>query len=141
MTGPFGDYTGQAPRIQLCREPLQIRFVPDPGLPLAGEERLGLVQDERSCATPPRMALGRIGASGPGRHDLAERHLSSALEIAETFGWDYHRASVLIFLAGCRRRRLGELDTQAHTALDQAARICTAHGLPKLLATIEEMRR
>ncbi len=41
----------------------------------------------------------------------------------------------------CRRRRLGELVTQAHAALDQAARICTAHSLPKLLATIDEMRR
>ena len=56
-------------------------------------------------------------------------------------GWDYHRASVLIYLAGCQRRRLGELDTQAHAALDQAARVCAAHGSPGLLATIEEMRR
>jgi hypothetical protein len=35
----------------------------------------------------------------------------------------------------------GELDTQAHVALDEAARICTAHSLPGLLATIDEMRR
>jgi hypothetical protein len=62
---------------------------------------------------PVAAYVGRL-ASLLGRHDLAERHLSSALEIVETFGWDYHRASVLIFLAGCRRRRLGELDTQAH---------------------------
>ena len=89
---------------------------------------------------PVAAYAGRL-ASLLGHHDLAERHLSSALEIVETFGWDYHRASVLIVLAGCRRRRLGELDTQAHAALDEAARICTAHGLPKLLATIDEMRQ
>ena len=89
---------------------------------------------------PVAAYAGRL-ASLLGHHDLAERHLSSALEIVETFGWDYHRASVLIFLAGCRRRRLGELDTQAHAALDRAARICAAHGLSKLLAAIEEMRR
>ena len=89
---------------------------------------------------PVAAYAGRL-ASLLGHHDLAERHLSSALEIVEAFGWDYHRTSILIYLAGCRRRRLGELDTQAHALLDQAARICTAHGLPKLLATIEEMRR
>ena len=50
-------------------------------------------------------------------------------------------AIVAIGLSGCRRRRLGELDTQAHAAPDQAARICAAHGLPGLLATIEEMRQ
>ena len=83
---------------------------------------------------------GRL-ASLLGHHELAERHLGSALEIVEAFDWDYHRASVLIFLAGCRRRRLGQLDTGARAALDQAARICTAHSLPGLLAAIEEMRR
>jgi hypothetical protein len=83
---------------------------------------------------------GRL-ASLLGHHDLAERYLSSALEVVETFGWDYHRASVLIVLAGCRRRRLGQLDTQAHAALDEAARICAAHSLSRLLATIDEMRR
>ena len=89
---------------------------------------------------PVAAYAGRL-ASLLGHHDLAERHLGSALEIVETFGWDYHRASILIYLAAGRRRRLGELDTPAHAALDQAARICTAHGLPGLLATIEEMRR
>jgi len=89
---------------------------------------------------PVAAYAGRL-ASLLGHHDLAERHLSAALQIVETFDWDYHRASILIFLAGRRRRRLGELDTQAHAALDQAARICTARSLPGLLATIDEMRR
>jgi hypothetical protein len=40
--------------IPLCREPLQIRFVPDPRLLLQGEQRLGLLQDERvRAALPP----------------------------------------------------------------------------------------
>jgi DNA-binding SARP family transcriptional activator len=89
---------------------------------------------------PVAAYAGRL-ASLLGHHDLAERHLSSALEIVEQFGWDYHRASVLIVLAGCRRRRLGGLDTQARAALDQAARICAAHNLSRLLATIDEMRQ
>jgi hypothetical protein len=49
-------------------------------------------------------------------------------------------ASVVIALAGCRRLRLGKLDTRAHALLDQAARICGAHGLSSLLASIDEIR-
>lgn len=88
---------------------------------------------------PVAIYAGRL-ASLLSRHDLAERHLSSALEIVEAFGWDYYQASVLIVLAGCRRRRLGKLDTRAHALLDEAARICAACGLSSLLASIDEIR-
>ena len=42
-----------------CREPLQIRFVPDPRLLLAGEQRVGLGQDERVGAAS-RVTLPRV---------------------------------------------------------------------------------
>lgn len=88
---------------------------------------------------PVAAYAGRL-ASVLGRHELAEQHLNAALGIVNTFGWDYHRATTLIFLAGIRRRRLGRLDGTAHAALDEAARICSAHRLSRLLDTIGEIR-
>src|SRR5579859_7383158 len=51
-----------------CREPLQIRFVPAPCLLLAGEERLGLVQDKGvGAAFPPgHVGDGQLGGVDPG---------------------------------------------------------------------------
>ncbi|MGI8506854.1 MAG: ATP-binding protein [Solirubrobacteraceae bacterium] len=89
---------------------------------------------------PVAAYAGRL-ASLLGRHDLAEQHLSRALEIVDAFGWDYHRATTLSFLAVCRRQRLGELDARAHASLDEAQHICATHGLSRLLATIDEIRR
>ena len=43
-------------------------------------------------------------------------------------------------VAACRVRRVGELDVAAHDALGAAERICTAQGLPNLLATIAAIR-
>ncbi|MGI9183658.1 MAG: hypothetical protein ACR2GZ_01635 [Solirubrobacteraceae bacterium] len=47
---------------------------------------------------------------------------------------------MLIFLAGVRRRRLGGLDRAAHDALDEAAWICSAHDLSRLLDSVAEIR-
>src|SRR2546429_364195 len=54
--------------ISFCREPLQICLVPGPPLLLAGEERVGLVQDERvRAALPPgHMRDGQFGGVDPG---------------------------------------------------------------------------
>src|ERR1022692_4883099 len=67
-----------------CREPFQIRFVPGPRLLLAGEERVGLVQDERvGAALPPgHVGDGQFGGADPGVDVLpallGERPLESA---------------------------------------------------------------
>src|SRR2546429_5960771 len=54
--------------ISFCREPLQICLVPGPPLLLAGEERVGLVQDERvRAALPPgHVGNGQFGGVDPG---------------------------------------------------------------------------
>jgi hypothetical protein len=88
---------------------------------------------------PVAIHVGRL-ASLLGHHNLAEQHLEHALGIADAFGWDYYRATALIALAACRRRRLGELDDLALGALGAAERICTAQGLPNLLATVAAIR-
>ena len=68
----------------LRREPLQIRFVPDPRFVLAGEERLGLLQDERVRPALPPGHMGDRQFSGvdPGVNVLpallGERPLEGA---------------------------------------------------------------
>jgi hypothetical protein len=56
---------------------------------------------------PVAAYAGRL-ASLLGHHELAERHLSSALEIVEAFDWDYHRASVVIWLKSESGKRLSD---------------------------------
>src|ERR1035441_6122827 len=48
---------------RLSREPLQIRFVPAPRLLLAGEERVGILQDERvrAALSPGAVVNGNLG--------------------------------------------------------------------------------
>src|ERR1022692_3919972 len=71
--------------ISYCREPLQIRLVPVPRLLLAGEERVGLFQDERvGAALPPgHVADGQFRGVNPGVDVLpallGERPLEYAL--------------------------------------------------------------
>src|SRR5260370_17856494 len=71
--------------IPLCGEPFQIRLIPRPRLLLAGEERVGLVQDERvGPALPPGLVGdGQFGGVDPGVDVLpallGERPLEGAL--------------------------------------------------------------
>lgn len=88
---------------------------------------------------PAAAYVGKL-ASILGRHDDAEQHLNAALAIADAFDWNYYRATALIALAACRRRRLGRLDSLAHASLRKAEHICTAHSLPNLLATVAAIR-
>ncbi len=88
---------------------------------------------------PVAAYVGRL-ASLLGRHLVAEQHLEAALGIADAFGWDYYRATTQIALASCRLRHLGKLDALALDELAAAERICTAQGLPNLLATIADIR-
>ena len=88
---------------------------------------------------PVAAYAGRL-ASLLGRHDVADQHLNAALEIADTFDWDYHRAAILIARAAARRRSLGRLDDPARAWLATAEGICAAHGLPGMLAMIGGLR-
>jgi tetratricopeptide (TPR) repeat protein len=64
-----------------------------------------------------------------GRHDEAESRLHQALAMAESFGWEYHRASTLIALAQNRHAGSGHLDPAADAWLTEAEELCAAHGL------------
>ncbi len=71
-----------------------------------------------------------------GRHERAEEHLRAALDVAERFGWIYHRATTLYTLAEARHRRLGALDAEGRAWLDEASAQCRAGGfaiwIPKI---------
>ncbi len=92
-----------------------------------------------SSQGPVAAYVGKL-ASLLGRHDLADTYLMAALEIAGGFGWEYHRATILIALAQSRLRRTGELDAGAHAWLDEADAICRAHGVRGWAAKIEALR-
>lgn len=88
---------------------------------------------------PIAAYLGKL-ASLLGRHDVADSHLHTALAIATSFGWHYHRATTLVGLALSRRRRLGALDDETAAWLNEASAICTERGLRSVANQIERMR-
>jgi hypothetical protein len=76
-----------------------------------------------------------------GRHDDAEEHLCAALEIAEAFGWQYHRATTLFALAQARHLRRGTLDAEGWAWLSEASELCRTLGfriwIPRIDALAE----
>lgn len=77
---------------------------------------------------PVAAYLGRL-ASMLGRYDEADRFLHAALATAETFGWEYHRASTLVCLAESRLWRKGTIDVHTGRLLDEAQKACEEHGI------------
>ncbi len=73
------------------------------------------------------------------RHDDAEEHLRAALDIAEAFGWQYHRATTLFALAQARGRRLGRLDAEGHVWLGEASELCRTLGFRTWIPRIDEL--
>jgi tetratricopeptide (TPR) repeat protein len=76
---------------------------------------------------PIAAYVGKL-ASLIGRHDQAEDHLRVALEIADAFGWRYHRATTLLALAEVRHRQLGRLDAEGQAWLSEASERCRTLG-------------
>ncbi len=74
-----------------------------------------------------------------GRHDDAEEHLRAALDIAEAFGWQYHRATTLFELAQARRRRLGTLDAEGRAWLGEASELCRTLGFRTWIPRIDAL--
>jgi DNA-binding SARP family transcriptional activator/tetratricopeptide (TPR) repeat protein len=74
-----------------------------------------------------------------GHHDDAEEHLRAALDIAEAFGWQYHRATTLFALAQARGRRLGKLDTEGQAWLCEASELCRTLGFQTWIPRIDEL--
>ncbi len=63
-----------------------------------------------------------------GRYDEAETRLLDALTTAESFGWEYHRASTLVAVAENRVRATGGLDADAERRLTEAEALCGQYG-------------
>jgi hypothetical protein len=92
-----------------------------------------------SSQGPISAYLGKL-ASVLGRHDDADAHLHHALDIADGFGWRYHRATTLVALALSHRRRTGGLDDGAIAWLTEAEAIATECELPGVLAQAAAVR-
>ncbi len=74
-----------------------------------------------------------------GRHDDAEEQLRAALDIAEAFGWQYHRATTLFALAQARDRRLGRLDAEGQAWLGEASELCRTLGFRTWIPRIDAL--
>ena len=104
--------------------------------PLAGE----IAFNGATSQGPVCAYVGKL-ASLLGRYECGEAHPRSALEIATSFGWEYHRATTLFDLARTRFRRDGELDAESCSWLDEAAAICNDRGIRNWAARIDDLRR
>ena len=88
---------------------------------------------------PVAAYLGRLAAM-LGRYEEADRLLHAALATAETFGWEYHRASALVCLAESRLRRTGTIDEHAQRLLTDAQHACQEHGIGWWAHRIDALR-
>ena len=77
---------------------------------------------------PVAAYLGRL-ASMLGNYAEADRLLHAALATAEAFGWEYHRASILVCLAESRLRQIEAIDEHAQRLLTAAKHACEEHGI------------
>jgi tetratricopeptide (TPR) repeat protein len=59
----------------------------------------------------------------------AEQHLLQALAVAESFGWEYHRATTLIALAQNCMRANSRLGRDGERWLATAEELCATHGI------------
>jgi len=87
---------------------------------------------------PIAAYVGKL-ASLLGHHDDAEEHLRVALEIADGFGWRYHRATTLVALAQARHRRLGALDAEGQAWLSEASELCRTLGFRSWIPRIDAL--
>ena len=88
---------------------------------------------------PVAAYLGRL-ASMLGNHAEADRLLHAALATAEAFGWEYHRASILVCLAESRLRRTKAIDEHAQRLLTAAKHACEEHGIGWWAHRIDALR-
>jgi hypothetical protein len=65
--------------------------------------------------------------------------LRAALDIANAFGWEYHRATTLFALAQNRFRQFGKLDAESEAWLDEASVLCRALGFRSWIPQIDAL--
>ncbi len=78
-------------------------------------------------------------ASLLGQHEAADQHLLAALEIANAFGWEYHRSTTLFALAQNRFRHFGKLDTESDAWLSEASALCRSLGFRSWIPQIDAL--
>ncbi len=93
-------------------------------VPLAGEVSFNGITGQG----PISGYAGKL-ASLLGEFEDAERLLLAALEVTESFGWVYHRASTLIALADNRLRCFGGLTDDGEEWLATAEALCANHEI------------
>lgn len=91
--------------------------------PLAGEVSFNGISSQGPIAAYVGKVLSLLG-----RHDEAEAHLLDALATAESFGWEYHRATTLLALAQ-NRFAAGGFDGTAAGWLAASETRCAEYGL------------
>ena len=99
----------------------------------------GLGRVQRRDEPGPDRRLRREARVAPRATRHAEEHLRAALEIADAFGWQYHRATTLFALAQARHLRLGRLDQEARGRLAEAEALCRAGGFQSWLPPIDAL--
>jgi DNA-binding SARP family transcriptional activator len=87
---------------------------------------------------PVAAYAGKL-ASLLGQHDVAEQYLLAALDIADAFGWKYHRATTLFALAQNRFRHFGKLDAESEAWLGEASELCRALGFRSWIPQIDAL--
>jgi len=103
--------------------------------PIAGEVSFNGAMSQG----PISLHVGRL-ATLAGRFDDAERNLLEAVSVTERFGWHYHRVTALCGLLENRLSAAGEIDRVAVEWLDEADRLCTAHGIAGWTRRVSELR-
>ena len=104
-------------------------------LPLAGEVSFNGLTSQGPIAAYAGKLLSLLGD-----HSEAERYLLDALTVAESFGWQYHRATTLIALAQNRLRADGTLDRDGECWLRVAEELCATHGIESWAARAATLR-
>lgn len=89
---------------------------------------------------PVAAYVGKL-ASLLGKHDDAEEHLLSALDIASAFRWTYHRATTLFALAQNRFRSTSALDAESKAWLREASALCADHGFRSWAKQVDSLAR
>ena len=105
-------------------------------LPIAGEVSFNGVTSQGPISAYAGKLLSLLDS-----YSDAEEHLLRALAVAESFGWEYHRATTLIALAQNRLRAKGRLGLEGERWLAAAQELCATYGIHSWAARAAALRK